>query len=128
MAEGLLRFSFSRSGGPGGQNVNKVATRAELRIAVRDLPISPRAAERLRALAGRRVTAEDELILVAESERSQIRNRQECLDRLREMLIQAIPEPKVRRKTKPTRGSKERRLAEKKGRGEVKRLRRGDGD
>jgi ribosome-associated protein len=129
---GALRFAFSRSSGPGGQNVNKVATKAELRLRIADLPgaVSDRARARLRKLAGRRLVRggtadQDEMIIVSESERSQARNKSECLAKLRELLVAAMAEPKVRRKTRPTRGSKERRLEEKKGRSKIKRGRAG---
>jgi ribosome-associated protein len=122
----VLRFSFSRSAGPGGQNVNKLATKAELRVWLGSLPIPHRAAARLRDLAGSRVTEGDELILVAQSERSQQRNREICLEKLRELILRAMVEPKVRRKTKPTRGSVERRIREKKSRSQIKKDRRGE--
>ncbi|MBL8991564.1 MAG: aminoacyl-tRNA hydrolase [Phycisphaerae bacterium] len=125
--DGVLRFSFSRSGGPGGQNVNKLETRCELRVLLTDLPLSARQRERLALAAGRRVNDAGELLLVSESERSQLRNRQECLSRLRELIIAALPEPKVRRKTKPSRASKARRLDAKKARGEIKRGRSSGG-
>jgi ribosome-associated protein len=124
----ILRFAFSRSGGPGGQNVNKLSTKAELRVGLVDLPISDRARHRLADAAGRRVTDEGVLVLVSEVHRSQSRNKTECLDKLRELLVSAIAEPKYRRKTKPTRGSKERRLTEKKVRGDVKRTRKSKDD
>ncbi|MBX3358288.1 MAG: aminoacyl-tRNA hydrolase [Phycisphaeraceae bacterium] len=120
-----VRFAFSRSGGPGGQNVNKVATKAELRIALGVLSISPSARHRLIALAGRRLTDAGDLVIVSESERSQGRNRDECLSKLRDLLVRAMAEPKVRRRTRPTKGSKERRLREKKARGEIKKRRQG---
>ncbi|MGE3106988.1 MAG: alternative ribosome rescue aminoacyl-tRNA hydrolase ArfB [Phycisphaerales bacterium] len=120
---GAVEFSYSRSSGPGGQNVNKLSTKAELRVRPDLLPISPRASARLIELAGSRVTTAGEIILTCESHRSQSRNKSECLDKLREMLIAAMAVPKVRRRTKPSRGSKERRLAEKKGRSEIKRRR-----
>ncbi len=133
--EHALRFAFARSGGPGGQNVNKLETKAELRIDVDALPISGRARGRVRALAGDRVLGVEtfvdelgisrsrggELLIVSQEHRSQSQNKGECLRKLRELLIRAIPEPKVRRKTKPTRSSKERRLTEKKSRGDIKR-------
>ena len=128
VAVSALRFAYSRSGGPGGQNVNKVSTKAELRVAIDDLPISSRARARLATLAGRRLTETGELILVSESERSQSGNRAACVAKLREMLVQALVEPKVRRKTKPSKGSKERRLKEKKARGAIKRGRGGGHD
>lgn len=138
MSEGLLRFSFARSSGPGGQNVNKVETKAELRVGVDDLPISGRARSRLRRIAGKRIVGGEEyqtedgrvhirggeLVIASDSERSQARNKSECLARLRELLVEALAEPKVRRKTRPTRGSVERRLDSKKRRGSVKRSRR----
>ncbi len=125
---GILRFAYSRSGGPGGQNVNKVSSKAELRVALSDLPISDRARHRLADAAGRRVTDEGVLLLVSEVHRSQSRNKTECLEKLRDLLVAAMAEPKHRRKTKPTRGSKERRLTEKKVRGDVKRTRKSRDD
>jgi ribosome-associated protein len=129
---GVLSFAFSRSGGPGGQNVNKVATKAELRLRIADLPgvVNERARTRLRKLAGKRLVrgadpADDELVIVSESERSQARNKSECLEKLRELLVNALAEPKVRRKTKPSRGSKERRLEGKRVRSKIKRGRSG---
>src|SRR5829696_2025434 len=81
---------------------------------------------RLRASAGSRLTKSDEIHLVAESERSQEGNRQEVMDRLRELIVQAKVEPKRRRKTKPSAGAKQRRLESKKRRGEIKAQRRGE--
>lgn len=130
-----LRWSFSRSAGPGGQNVNKLSTKAELRVEIEAIPISGRARGRLRRLAGKRVIGTDrfidqdgverqrggELVLTSESERSQARNKSVCLEKLRQLLLEAMVEPKVRRKTKPTKGSIARRIETKKRRGEVKR-------
>ncbi len=124
---GAIEFSFARSSGPGGQNVNKLATKAELRVRPDLLPITPRARQRLLTLAGSRVTNDGHVIITSESERSQSRNKSECLDKLRELLVAAMAVPKVRRKTKPTKGSKERRLAEKKSRGDIKQRRRDSG-
>lgn len=133
--ESVLQWQFSRSGGPGGQNVNKVSTKAELRLGVEALPVSGRVKRRLRELAGRRIVGAEtftdpvtgtsherggELILTSESERSQSGNKAECLSRLRELLVQAMAVPKVRRKTKPSKASKARRVDEKKRRGEIK--------
>jgi ribosome-associated protein len=126
--EAMVRFAYSRSSGPGGQNVNKLSTKAELRIAIGELPISARAKERLAGLAGRRMTDAGEVLIVSETERSQSANKAECLAKLRALLIEAMHVPKVRRKTKPSRGSKERRLSEKKSRGNIKRGRSGGHD
>jgi ribosome-associated protein len=124
-----LRFQFSRSGGPGGQNVNKLNTKAELWVRIDALTgLAPTAVERLRRHAGRRVTAAGELHLVSESERGQEGNRAAVMERLREMILRAKVEPKVRRKTKPSRGATRRRLEQKKRRGEVKSNRRFRGE
>ncbi|HYE02296.1 MAG TPA: alternative ribosome rescue aminoacyl-tRNA hydrolase ArfB [Phycisphaerales bacterium] len=122
--EAALGFSFTRSGGPGGQNVNKLATKAELRVALADIPVRPRARARLARLAGRRLSETGELVLVCESERSQRRNREECLEKLRQLVQAALPEPVPRKKTRPTRSSVERRLESKRVRGERKARRR----
>lgn len=118
--EGVLRFSFTTSRGPGGQNVNKRLTACELRLRVEDLPLRAPAKDRLRRLAGARLTGEDELIFVSDEHRSQQQNKSETLARLREMLVRAITPPRPRVKTKPTRGSKERRIQAKKEAGEKK--------
>lgn len=118
-----LRFSFAQSGGPGGQNVNKRATKAELRLRLDDLPIPGDARERLADLAGRRLTEAGELVITSEEYRSQARNRAACLERLREMIVRALVRPRRRRPTRPTRGSVERRLTEKKQTGARKRSR-----
>jgi ribosome-associated protein len=123
-----LRFSFVQSGGPGGQNVNKRATKAELRIRLADLPLEPDAIERLAESAGRRLTEGGELLITSEEHRSQARNRAECLDRLRELVVRAQVRPRRRRRTRPTRGSVERRIKEKKQTGERKRTRRSGGE
>lgn len=121
---GIIDFAFARSSGPGGQNVNKLSTKAELRVVPALLPIAPGAKARLIRLAGSRVTNDQTIIITSESERSQSRNKAECLAKLRELLIAAMAVPKVRRKTKPTKGSRERRLNEKKIRGDIKQRRR----
>ena len=119
-----LRFAFSRSSGPGGQNVNKVNTKTELRIRPEALHgLSEAALTRLRGLAGRRVTADGDLLLVAESERTQESNRHICLQKLRDLLIAAAHEPKIRRKTRPSRGSRQRRLDSKHAHSDKKRQR-----
>lgn len=124
----VVDLSFSSSSGPGGQNVNKRATRCQLRIALRDLPIHPEAIERLRHAAPHLVTPSGDLLIDSDQERSQVRNRDACFEKLRELLIIAMKRPKVRRATRPSRGSKERRIESKKRRGEIKKNRRSDFD
>ena len=119
-----LRYAYSRSSGPGGQHVNKVNTRAELRVSLDAIGgLNEAARARLRVMAGARLTREDELILVSEGTRSQRTNRDDCLERLRELVTRAATPPKVRKKTKPTRGSRQRRLDSKRRQGEKKRNR-----
>jgi len=120
-----FEWSFVRSGGPGGQNVNKVASKAVLRW---DLAASPSLPEevktRLRALQRRRVSGEGDLIVTGQRFRDQEKNREECLEKLRTWIVEALKVPKPRRPTKPTRGSRQRRLAEKKKRSATKAERR----
>jgi ribosome-associated protein len=112
--EGALRYAFSRSGGPGGQVVNKLSTKAELRVAVESIQgLSPPAAARLRTLAGQRLTKGDELVLVASTTRSQLDNKRACLERLRALVADALDVPKPRKATRPSRAAVEKRLAEK---------------
>jgi ribosome-associated protein len=120
-----LRIQFSRSSGPGGQNVNKVNTKAELWLAIdRIVGLSPSAITRLAHLAGRRITIGRELHLVCETERSAAANERMILDRLRQMILEALVEPRRRRKTRPSRASKQRRIETKKRRSDVKSNRR----
>lgn len=120
-----LRFQFARSSGPGGQNVNKLSTRAELWVQVGAIiGMTERARQRLRQQAGSRLTKNDEVHLSSDESRSQESNRQAVMDRLREMIVVARHEPKVRRKTRPSRAARERRLNQKKRRGEIKSLRK----
>jgi ribosome-associated protein len=123
---GGLRIQFSRGGGPGGQNVNKLNTKAEIWIAMSRISgMSFSALSRLRALAGKRLTDADELHLVSEVHRTQEGNRREIFSRLRDMIVLAQIEPKRRRKTRPTRASRKRRLESKRHRGEIKTRRSG---
>jgi len=121
-----LRVQFSRGGGPGGQNVNKLNTRVQLWVRLDQLSgLSPPALHRLRRLAGRRLTAADQIHLAAQTHRTQQANLQEVYARLRELILQAQVEPKRRRKTRPTAGSRQRRLESKKHRAKLKAQRHG---
>jgi len=125
LAENELSFSFVRSSGPGGQNVNKVATAVQLRFDVAGSPSLPeRVKRRLAKLAGRRLTAEGVLILEARRFRTRERNRTDALERLITLIRKAAKTEKKRRPTRPTKAAKKARLEDKKKRGQVKDLRR----
>lgn len=122
--ESEIQLEFVRASGPGGQNVNKVATAVQLRFDVRHSPSLPAdVRERLIRLAGKRITSDDVLIIDARRFRTQEQNREDAIARLVELIRQAAEKPKVRRATKPTLASQHRRLEEKRRRGEAKRLR-----
>jgi ribosome-associated protein len=121
-----FEWSFARSGGPGGQNVNKVASKAVLHWDVTNSPSVPAdVKERFLAQNRGRLTTDGVYVASSERTRSQLDNRQDCLNLLAELLLRATKVPRRRKKTRPTRGSKERRLEDKRRRSSTKAGRRG---
>lgn len=121
--EAALGVAFVRSSGPGGQNVNKRATKCQLRIALDAIPLSAAARARLVTLAASSLTDAGEILIQDDATRSAARNREACMDRLRELVVRALVAPKKRRPTKPSRGAVQRRIDDKKQRGEKKQRR-----
>ena len=124
-----LEWRVSRAGGPGGQHVNTTSTQVELRFDVdRCELLNEPVKERLRALAGSRLSKEGVLRVVSGASRSQLANKDDCEERLRALILEALkPPPKKRRPTKPSRAAQQRRIQTKKARGQLKKL-RGRGD
>ena len=119
-----LQFQFVRGSGPGGQNVNKVATAAQLRFDLAGtLALTAPVKARLRAMAGSRLNADGTLLIIARNHRTQEGNRREALSRLEELIARASVVPKKRHATRPTLGSRERRMDDKTHRGGIKRTR-----
>ena len=119
-----LQFPFVRASGPGGQNVNKVATAAQLRFDLAGTQaLAAPVKARLRAIAGNRVNADGALLIMARNHRTQQGNRRAALSRLEELIARASVEPKKRHATRPTLGSRRRRLDNKRERKQIKRLR-----
>ena len=118
--EEALSEKFLAATGPGGQNVNKVATACQLRADVFKLGLNPAAYERLKTIAGSRMTTGGELIITARRFRTQEANREDARRRLAEMIAEAHLEPRKRKATRPSRAAKARRVDEKKGRSAIK--------
>lgn len=122
--ESELQFDYIRASGPGGQNVNKVATAVQLRFDVINASLPEEVKTRLVHLAGKRITSKGILLIEAKRFRTQEQNREDAIKRFVELIRKSLVKPKARRKTIPTKASKEARLKEKKRRGDTKSMRK----
>lgn len=121
--ESELQLAFIRASGPGGQNINKVATAVQLRFDLEHSSLPQEVKARLKHIAGNKITVDGELLIEARKFRTQEQNREDALNRFIDLIQRALQKPKPRRNTKPTAASKEKRLREKKARAEVKKIR-----
>jgi ribosome-associated protein len=122
--ESEIQLAFVQGSGPGGQNVNKVASQVQLRFDVNSPSLPDYVRSRLMNIAGNRITNSGELVINAQRYRTQEQNRQDAIDRLVELIREAVVPPKKRKRTHPTRASKRKRLESKRRHSEIKRLRR----
>ena len=127
LARTALRYHYARSDGPGGQNVNKVNSKAELRIRPEEiLGLSDSARQRLSRAAANKITADGDLLIASDTARTQEANRRACVERLSMLVLSIYRDPKIRKKSKPSRGSVQRRIDEKKAHSKMKKERSRD--